>query len=993
MLFVGIIILGVISLFRMPLELMPNTSFGEVSVIYEVRGGIPPDKIEKFVVKPVEDAVGGINNLKDVISISKDGRATIVLKFRANTDMDVAVMEVREKLAQVRHVLPKEVERPIVAQYEQEDIPVLVLGVTSHTRTTEEIRKIVDDDIKERLSRVEGIANVEVFGGRERKVIIEVIPEMLRAHSLSMAKVIGALNKANVSLLAGDVEGEESSFAIKTSGRFETIEDIENLGVGVSRQGSIIRLKDIGLVKDSYLEAENISRLNESNNVTIYIQKETLASTVKVSEDVAEEVSKLKQTLSARDLIISTIKDDADYIKKALNSMKFSLVLGALLASLILIVFLKNVRVTSIIFLSIPVSIFLAVTLLFFSRITLNVMTIGGLALGVGMLLDNSIVVIENIFKTKQSSNPGEDSIVEGAGQVLVPIVAGTLTTVVVFLPLVFLSAEIKHLQSDMALAITFSLVASLFVSLSLIPILFHRLKISPQLNEERPSFLTGSYKRTLQSILRFRHFYTGLALSLFAAAVLIFIRIDMNLFEAQEENKFTINVELPTGAKLEVSDEKVKQVESLLTELKEVKTVSSKIEKWSSKVYVTLHPASKRKRTKEEIKAALRPKFKVIQPAFIYFQESQEMAAKEVFVELYGQDYDVLKELAMTVGGYVKGIPRMEDVKIRMREGRPEKQVILDRKKVALNGLNISYIAENLHARLRGLVATRYHEKAKEIETIVRQLKDSITDFTHLYRIEFMNLLGTWTRLSQVAEFIEGKAPSEIWRKNKKRMVQVSGSRNKISLGRAVHEINRVLKSAKFPVDYFYEIGGDYEIMVKSKKELTLALVMTVVLVYLVLASMFESYLQPFIIMISVPLSFIGVVTALKIAKLPVSVGVIMGIIMLAGIVVNNAIIMVDRINSLKSEGRVDYIVAGCIQRLRPILMTSITTILGLLPLALKGGEGSGLWRPLSVTVIGGLLSSTFLVLFIVPCIYGIYRGTKTINGDVLNFDKWGRP
>ncbi|MFC2091616.1 efflux RND transporter permease subunit [Elusimicrobiota bacterium] len=991
MIFIGIMIVGTICFIKIPIELMPNTSFGEISIIFSVRGGIPPDKVEYFVTKPVEEAVGGVGNLKDMITISEEGRATIVLKFVAGADMDIGTMEVREKLSQIKNELPKEVEKPIVAQYEQEDIPVLIVGVTSAIKTPEEIRRIVDDSIKERLARIEGVANVEVYGGRERKILVEIMPDKLKAYNLSMSKVINALNNANVSLLSGELEGEQSNFAIKATGRFENIESIRTLGIAVSKEGTIVRLTDVAAVEDSFLEPENLSRLDANDNVTIYIQKETLASTVKVCSNLLVEVDRIKNHI-AEDIIMSVIKNDAVFIENAVNSMKKSLLMGGLLAAGILLFFLRDFKLTLINFFTIPISIFLAVTFLYFKKQTLNVMTLGGLALGVGMLLDNSIVVIENIFRTfqtnkvsfeeekgvsKESNAAAIDSsrraaIIEGTQQIALPIIAATLTTIVVFLPIVFLSEDIKQMQSGMALTITYALIASLFVALTMVPLLFLKLNVRPK-KGEKEFILNKIYKYVLRKIVALRWVFIIGSSGCFVLAIIFFLTIDMNLFETEEENKFTIHVELPTGAKLEVSDDKVAKVEYLLAEYPEVKQVSSKIEKWSSKIYVTLHPARKRKRSKEEIISLLRPRLKEIQPAFIYFKESQALAAKEVFLDLYGHDYEVLKKMAMNMGGYLKGIEGLEDVKIRMREGRPEKLIWLDRKRVVLSGFTISDIAENLHARLRGLIATRYHEKAKEIETIVRQDRETLADFKDVYSIEMQNSRGSYIMLTQMAEFEESKGPSEIWRKNKKRFVQVSASRNNLSLEKAAVMIKQVLGHAKFPENYFYEIGGDYEQMLKSKKELFMALALTIVFVYLVLGSLFESYIQPLIIMLSVPLALIGVVIALKMTRSTVSTGVIMGIIMLAGIVVNNAIMLVDRINGLKKLDVPEYVVEGSAQRLRPIMMTVITTILGLLPLALKGGEGSGLWRPLSITVIGGLVSSTILVLLIIPCVYKI--------------------
>ncbi len=974
----AVVVIGFIALVNLPLELMPSATFGEISIIYEIRGGVPPDKIENFVVKHVEDAVGDIDNLRDILSISKEGRAIIVLQFAPGSDMDAASIDVRERIAQIRDRLPSEVERPIIAHYQQDDVPIFVLGVTDPEKTAEEIREIVDDTVTRRIERIPGVANVDVFGGRERKIMIEVMPNRLVAFNLSMADVINALNRANVSAVAGETQELEEDYQIIATGRFDSVDDIANMGIAVTERGSIVRLTDIALIEDSFLDPDSLSRLNLQSNVAMYIQKETLARTVTVANAILEELELIREEVP-EGMMFSVLKNDAEFIQDALDAMQISLILGAFLAAGVLIIFLKNILLTLIIFISIPVSVLLAMTLLYFNNVTLNVMTLGGLALGVGMLLDNSIVVIENIYRCYREKGSIRESVGSGVSEVFLPIMAGTVTTIIVFLPIIFLSATLRRLQGDMALAIMFSLLASLFASLTLVPFLYLNLGAKPA-GGARVSGLYGVYQSCINRVLGFRLYFTGGVVVLFAASMIIFSNISMNLFETQEENKFTVHVELPTGANLDSSDEKVQLVENILNDLPEVKTISTRIEKWSSRLYVTLTDYRLRRRSKEEIMEYLRPKFEDIQPAFIYFQEAQEMAQSEVFIELYGYNYDILRELAMEVGGRMRAVEGLEDVKIRMREGRPVKAIVPDRRLAKLAGLSISDISQNMHARLRGLIATRFHEEAREIEVIVKQHSPTISEFEQMYRALLMSPYRYYVQLNQLAEFVDTEGPSEIWRKNKQRMVQVSATRSRISLERAVERIRENLRDMHFPDRYFYSVGGDYETMVESRRELFGALILTIILVYLVLGSMFESYFQPFIIMVAVPMSFIGVVAALLLSKSTISVGVIMGVIMLAGIVVNNSIMLVDRINSLRTHMTVkEAVMTGANQRLRPIIMTTITTILGLVPLALAGGEGSGLWRPLSLTVIGGLLSSTFLVLFGVPCIYLLLEDIKS--------------
>jgi HAE1 family hydrophobic/amphiphilic exporter-1 len=511
--------------------------------------------------------------------------------------------------------------------------------------------------------------------------------------------------------------------------------------------------------------------------------------------------------------------------------------------------------------------------------------------------------------------------------------------------------------------------------------------------------------------------------------------KLEKEFIGIAEQNKFTVFVELPTGAKLDVSDRIVAQVEKIISRLPEVKTSTAKIEPWSSKIYVELYPLNKRKRATSDIMNSLRPLTERLEPAFIYYEEAEEVGTKEILIELYGYDYDVLKSLAIQTAQRIQSIPKFTDTKIRMREGRPEMRLAIDKRQAAMFGLTVEDIALGLHTQMRGLVATRFRgisdpiirvkdqtqsreekpsssadeqkileQKTKEmrsmrlgspsgetqeVETIARLEEKFRRTFADLRRISFTTPDGNQVYLSQMASFKFDLGPSEIWRKNKSRMVQVSANTGGLALGTAAEKVQEVLKDYKFPKDYFWQFGGNYDKMIRNQKELTFAIILSLILVYMLLASLFESFSQPFIILMTVPLAAIGAIAALRITHKPVGTGVLVGGIMLGGIVVNNAIVLVDRINFLKHRRSVEktavsdreIIIIASHDRLRPIMMTSLTTILGLIPMALDKSESANLWSPLAITVIGGMTVATFLTLFVIPCVYLIFKDLRLIR------------
>ena len=1021
MLFIGIIVVGIVALMRLPVELKPNIAYGDISIIISVRGGMPPQEVEALVTKLVEEVVSTASHLENIYSTSKAGESRIWLEFEPGIDMDFAALEVKEKFSKIRDKLPKEIEKPIIAQYKESDTPIMILAVTSKVHSVEALRRIVDEQIKERILRVNGVANVDVYGGRERKILVEIDQARLQAHHVPIDNVVSSLGANNLNLLLGDIARDKNKYLIRAIGDFKTTKDIEEIGVSTTPQGAIIKLKDVARVRDSFLEPSSYARTDVEPVVSIYIQKESTANTVNVVNGIKKEIVKIRPIIDKNIYIKSTL-NQADIINEAIASVKSSLISGAILAVLILLITLRDLRPTFIIGITIPISVMATFILMYFQRLSLNVMTLSGLALGIGMLVDNSIVVLDNIDKKRAGLLHSPDwrkkdsfAVIEGASEMGLAIVASTVTTIIVFLPFAFVNKETMMLWSGLAYTVTYSLLSSLFVAMTLVPALSSQMAKEPHRKREKALFkksiftkIRFLYKRALLFSLRFRYLVSAAAFLALLIAVFFGLKLEKEFMVDAEEGRFTIFVELEPGAKLDVTDKMVKEIEVKLKDIKEIKTFTSRVEPWSSKIYVKLVPLAERVRSTKEVMDIIRSQADTVarkyKGGFIYFSELEESGLKELTLDLYGYDYKVLKELAISIATRLGAIQGFEDIRMSRISGRPEWLVKVDKQRVGQFGFTTQDIADTLHGEVRGLRATLFHTEAREIETVSRLKKEYRENLDDIRKLVIYTPEGEPVLLEQVANFVPEIGSSEIIRKNKTRVVHITALVSKGSLQKAVERVRVSLGDMEFPKDYYWRVGGNYERNIESEKELwafpfTLmspyvqmpgVLWITILLVFMVLACLFESFSQPFVIMFSVPLAIIGVVSALFIAHKPISRGVIIGAIMLAGIVVNNAIILVDRINFLRTRKDglrsnkhweiMKAAIASGEDRLRPIWMTTSTTILGLVPMAFDKSESANLWSPLAITVIGGLTSSTIMTLFLVPSMYLIFEDVRRV-------------
>jgi hydrophobic/amphiphilic exporter-1 (mainly G- bacteria), HAE1 family len=990
MIFLGITIMGVVSLAELPVELMPNTSYPVVTINISYPG-VPPTEVESMVTMKVEESVSTVSHLKNIESSSEDGKSETILEFEPGIDMNFAALEVREKFSKVRNKLPKGIRKPILGKYDVADAPIMIMAMLSETISTEYMREIADKEMKEPLNRVSGVSNVEVSGGRERKILVEINQSRLQSYNLSIEHIVKVLHDNNVNLLAGNFERGDYRYLVRAIGQFQTVEGLKKIGLAATPDGMIIRVGDVARVRDSFLEAAGYARYDTAPTVSIYIHKERQANTIEVCQGIQAAIKEMEPQLR-KGIRMVTVLDQSTSIITAIDTVQSALLNGGVLAALILLITLRNLRSPLIIAVSIPLAIMGTFVAMYFMKITLNTMTLSGLALACGSLVDASIVVLDNIVKKNQEGMPVREASVVGSEEVGFAIIASTITTVVVFIPIIFVNKEIRMLYEGLAMTVIFSLMASLFVAQTLLPVMASRMLKDDKVEEKKwvdgapvkfgHLFMT-TYRKLLTLAIRFRYIFLGIVVVLLGLSVWLNTKLGSEFMGSVEQNKVTVNLTLPAGTKLDISNDIVKRVERFMANIPEVKNLSSLVEQNRSEIHVEFKPSYQRKRSTKEILDELRPQLAQFRPAYVYFEEKQEVGTKTLVLDLFGYDYVILKQLAISIANRLETLPGMTDVRIRMKEGRPEMRFHVDKEKAALFDINVKTMAEEVNTQMRGVIGTNFRQVGNEIETIVRLEEKYRKTLDDVNKLTISAANGDQIYLSQIGTFSPGLGPSEIWRKNKSRMIQTSAS-VATDLGSAVEKVREALTAIDFPKGYYYRFGGNYEKMVESSRQLSLAVILTVILVYMVLAAFFESYTQPFIIMLSVAMAAIGVVGALYITGKPKSVGVFIGMLMLAGMVVNPAIILVDTINLLSSQGMKMYkaILTASQSRLRPIFMTVSTAVLGLMPMAIDQSEGSNLWSPLAITVVGGLITSTILTLIFIPCVY-------LILNDIIDFIK----
>jgi len=1041
----AVILFGMVSFNKLAINLLPDITYPTLTVRTEYTG-TAPGEMENLIAKPIEEAVGVVKNVVKVSSISRPGVTDVMLEFNWGTNMDFAAMDVREKLDML--YLPEDAEKSVLMRFDPSLDPIMRIGLFGEEDLIK-LRVFAEMDIKRSLESLEGVAAIKVNGGLEEEIHVEINQAKIASVGIPLSTVISRLNQENINLTGGRLKDGDTEYLVRTLNEFREVKEIGDIVV-VEKSNAPIKVSDIGKAFRHYKERKIITRINGKESVEIAVYKEADANTVRVAELVQERMEGLQIELNkaANPVRMEVVTDQSHFIQQSIDEVLKTAIYGGILAVIILFFFLRNLKSTTIISLAIPVSVVATFFLMYSSNVSLNIMSLGGLALGIGMLVDNSIVVLESIDRKQREGLSAREATYEGASIVGKAVIAATLTTVCVFVPIIFVKGIAGQLFKDQALTVTFSLLASLGVALTLIPMLsslkFSLGVIEPEIQEEKIGklekfkkqfvnvimfipiwiarlikilirlltkalklvfkplfyvfekmfdFIYKIYPGMLRWSLQHRFLVVAYALIVLVLTYAGYKFLGSELIPEMKQGQFFANVNLPVGTPIERTDEVLNQMADIVSKQPYVNTIyviagSSNQSGVSSvqemehigQINVILEEGRMKeeeflienlRKEFEEIPGIEKPKF--ARPSFFSFKTPVE-------VEVRGYNLDILNSTANIIVEELFKVPGLTDIRSSTEGSNPEIEILFNRRKVAALGSNISTISSIVRSKVQGDVATRFRKRDRQIDIRVRALEVERENLEDLKRLIINPQGNIPVPLFAVADLSLVRGPSEIRRIDQERVAVISANIQGRDLGSVANDIRRVVDNVRVPSDFSIKIGGQNEEMSTSFASMSFAILLAVFLVYLVMASQFESLLHPFVIMFTIPFSLIGVVLLLIITGQTINVVVLIGLIMLAGIVVNNAIVLIDYVNYLRRSGmsKMEALMEGGKVRLRPILMTTSTTVLGLLPMAIGLGEGAEIRAPMAITVIGGLLVGTMVNLLFLPTVYSILDRKK---------------
>lgn len=989
--------LGAFSLTRLPLDLLPSMQLPMVMVLTSYRGAAPQE-VENLVTRPIEEVLSTLGDLQSITSISSPGRSMVMAGFTWGKNMDYASMEIREKLDLIRNLLPDEASDPVTIQMDPSLLPVMQIGmegkagVQELTRTAEEIVKI-------RLERIDGVAMVSVAGGVYPRISIEADPRRLAAYGVSLDHIRQSLFLENINYMGGELEEGQRLYLVRTLGQMQSAEELAGVVVGFNLGGPVT-LGQVAGVREHLSAPEVISRLNGRENVTLMVQKRSDANTVQVARKVHRELQALERELPGG-VRFSVATDQSAFIRGSIRNLSEIALAGGLLAALVIFLFLHSLPATAVISCSIPISLLCAIALMYFQGSTLNIITLGGLALGVGLMVDNSIVILENIHRLQDSVTDRFEAARLGAGQMFAPITAATLTTVVVFIPVIFTEGLTKIIFRPLAYTVSFSLLASLVVAMTFIPALLPRLPLPrPRSRPWLPvrafdrgfEALVRLYRRWLRAVLRRPFWLVGVVLLLLGASAAVFGQIGGEFIPEMDSSEILVDLKMPAGTPLAETNRAALALEELVAGVPEVSHIFAATGSGGffggggsadrASFHLLLLDKKERRRSSAAIAEELRRRLAGLPGAEVSVSLTDVtggsyMQGGQVQLILKGENLAVLEELAREAAGRVQSVPGTREVRTSFDEGRPEMRVRLNRERAATLGISTPQVANLVETVLQGKLVTRLYRDGSTVEVYLRGSEEMRTDSAALRQLVIVTPQGVRVPLEAVADITYDLGPTTIRREGQSRVAYVTAQLGAgYNLGKVSKAVQESLREIDVPQGYTLDLGGEMADMTESFSSLGYALLFAIALVYMILAAQFESLLYPLIIMFTLPQCFTGVTLALLITGYPLSLPALIGVVLLAGIVVNNGIILVDYINHLRREEglpRQEAILAAGAARLRPILMTTGTTVAGMFPLALGLGSGAEIQAPIAAVIIGGLTFSTLLTLFLVPAAYGI--------------------
>ncbi len=993
---VTLVLFGLISLGSLSVNLLPDLSYPTLTIRTELEGAAPAE-IETLLTRPIEESVGTVNNVRSVQSVSRTGQSDVLLEFVWGTDMDMAGLDVREKLEVLQ--LPLEATRPSLLRFNPATDPIVRLALgfeaeqTNPVNALKALRRHADEQIKKDLEPILGVAAVKVSGGLEDEIQISIDSERMARLNISVAELASRLAAENVNVSAGRLETGNQRYLVRTMNQFGSLDDIASTIIA-QRGGRPIYLRDIAEVSQGFTERQAIIRLDGREAVEVAIYKEGDANTVAVADAVQAGLSQARADLP-ENMQLKVVENQATFIDQAIKEVVGNALLGGLLAMLVIFAFLRDWASTLIVGVAIPISIIATFFLMAETGVSLNIMSLGGIALATGLLVDNAIVVLENIARWRDRADCGFEAATRGGSEIGGAVLASTLTTLAVFVPLAFVDGVAGQLFSDQALTVAYALMVSLLVAMTLIPMLAARFggRRQPSHGGNHRSEVGGRwmqaaqelYRRSLRSALQHRALVLTAAATLLGATIFYLAQQDTELVPQLAQGRFEVTLELQPGAPLNDTDRVMQQIQSATESVNEIdyafgvagsgnRIDANPTESGEniSRVLVALSEATPE--TEERAMAAVRSAAQR-QPGVVARLSRPELMNfdKPLEIRIAGYDLDLLKKTSTRVLATLQNSDRLVDLESSMDRGHPEIQVRFDQERIADLGLSVRGVADQLVNTMAGTVASRYSWRDQKIDILVRAHERDRASIDDIRELIINPGSERPVTLSAVAEITIAEGAAEIRRADQERVAVISANLAYGALSAAVAEVRELVANVPLPPTQQLSVTGQNEEMQASIQSLLFALALAVFLVYLVMASQFESLMHPFVIVFSVPLAAVGVAAALALTGTTISVMVFIGMIMLSGIVVNNAIVLIDLVNRLGDEGmdRFNAVMEAGSLRLRPILMTTLTTTLGLAPMALGLGEGAEIRTPMAITVIGGLSVSTLLTLFVVPVIY----------------------
>ncbi|CAI8310312.1 MAG: Cobalt-zinc-cadmium resistance protein CzcA [Rhodothermaeota bacterium MED-G12] len=1010
LIFVGF---GIYGLQNLRLNLYPDVSFPTITV-YTSYEGVAPEDIETLVTRPIEESVGSISGIRRIRSLSSQGASVVKLNFNWGTDLYEAENDVRKQLGFVERSIPDDAQSPLVFSYDPNQEPIVVLTLTSNARSPRDLRTYANQILEQRIERVNGIASVETSGGLERQINVTIDNEKMRLYDITIAEIAAKLAQENIQVPAGQLSEGNTIYSLRTIGEFKNIDQIRNTIITV-REGQALLLKDIAVVDDGIAQPIGNVHIDGEDGVILNVYRQSDANVVSAATDVIESLDDIKRSLP-QDVQIKVLTNKAEFIQQSIQNLLLTGIQAVILVVLILLAFLRSGRSALIIAISIPVSIITTFMVMDFADLSLNIISLSGLTLAVGMVVDDAVVVLENIFRFREDGADRKTASIMGAREVAVPVVVSTLTTLVVFLPILFVPGIAGFLFRDLALTISFSLTVSSLVALTLIPMM-----TSLFFREEKTNFeatnklavilsnllekLEDQYRFLLNRLIQRSGLVVFAALLLFGATLPIFYQLGGEFFPRVDENAFTLEVQREPGVNLFELERSIRQVESIIQQ--QVPEARLVVADYGDKEGVegADNPGGYRGTIRVELvgqKERKRGQFEITQSLLGSLEQVPGVQIKELIidplspdgenglmVQIFGYDPELKKELTEGVKERLSSIEGVVNLFSSSDQGRPELRLIMDRERISRVGMNTNQVASAVSDAVKGNVATSFVDQGVEFEVLVELDPKDKSETLDLSNIQIQTPAAGWMPLKNLARLERYTGPTNVMRINQERVTEITAELAGTDLKAASDQARLLLDQVDWPDGYRYELAGTAEEQAESFGFLLLAFAIAGILTYMVMASQFESLVEPFIIIFTIPLALTGVLLMLWATGTSISVTSMVGLILLTGIVVNNGIVMIDYIKILQARGmeRSQAIVTGAVRRLRPILMTAFTTILSMVPLALEIGSGSETWSPMARTVIGGLTMSTLLMLFVVPCLYLIINsGVERLGFDAVH-------